>query len=134
MTKTTNYQLNQWAKSDRLMLEDFNADNQKIDAAIASAVPHGAILLWSGAANALPVGWALCDGANGTPDLRGRFVVGAGGDDYPPGDTGGAASEALSYYYRVGGSVSGYFRAYAADLESHDNRPPYYALCYIMKQ
>ena len=34
MTKTTNYQLNQWAKSDRIMMEDFNADNQKIDAAI----------------------------------------------------------------------------------------------------
>ena len=42
MTKTTNYQLNQWAKSDRIMLEDFNADNAKIDAAIkavADATP-----------------------------------------------------------------------------------------------
>ncbi len=37
MTKTTNYQLNQWAKSDRLMMDDFNADNQKIDAAIKTA-------------------------------------------------------------------------------------------------
>ena len=36
MTKTTNYQLNQWAKSDRLMMDDFNADNQKIDAALAA--------------------------------------------------------------------------------------------------
>ena len=35
MTKTTNYQLNQWAKSDRIMMDDFNADNQKIDAALA---------------------------------------------------------------------------------------------------
>ena len=34
MTKTTNYQLNQWAKSDRIMMDDFNADNQKIDAAL----------------------------------------------------------------------------------------------------
>ena len=34
MTKTTNYQLNQWAKSDRLMMDDFNADNAKIDAAL----------------------------------------------------------------------------------------------------
>ena len=30
MTKTTNYQLNQWAKSDRIMMDDFNADNQKL--------------------------------------------------------------------------------------------------------
>ena len=36
MTKTTNYQLSQWAKSDRIMMEDFNADNQKIDAALAA--------------------------------------------------------------------------------------------------
>lgn len=34
MTKTTNYQLNQWAKSDRVMMDDFNADNAKIDAAL----------------------------------------------------------------------------------------------------
>ena len=34
MTKTTNYQLNQWAKSDRIRMDDFNADNAKIDAAL----------------------------------------------------------------------------------------------------
>ena len=36
MTKTTNYQLNQWAKTDRIMMEDFNSDNQKIDAALGA--------------------------------------------------------------------------------------------------
>ena len=36
MTKTTNYQLNQWAKSDRIRMDDFNADNAKIDAALAT--------------------------------------------------------------------------------------------------
>ena len=43
MTKTTNYQLNQWAKSDRVMMDDFNADNTKIDAALkanADAMPR----------------------------------------------------------------------------------------------
>ena len=34
MTKTTNYQLNQWAKPDRVMMDDFNADNAKLDAAL----------------------------------------------------------------------------------------------------
>src|SRR5262245_17336895 len=43
------------------------------------AVPKGAILMWSGALDAIPAGWALCDGREGTPDLRDRFVVGAGG-------------------------------------------------------
>ena len=41
-------------------------------------VPIGAILMWSGATNAIPDGWALCNGQNGTPDLRDRFIVGAG--------------------------------------------------------
>lgn len=39
-------------------------------------MPPGAIIMWSGNPKALPVGWALCDGQNGTPDLKGRFVVG----------------------------------------------------------
>ena len=39
--------------------------------------------------------WQLCNGSNGTPDLRGQFVVGAGGS-YTPGDTGGASSVTLS--------------------------------------
>ena len=49
----------------------------KIDL-IEQASPKGIIVMWSGAADAIPAGWALCNGANGTPDLRGRFIVGAG--------------------------------------------------------
>jgi microcystin-dependent protein len=41
-----------------------------------TVIPKGGIIIWSGAANAIPVGWALCDGTNNTPDLRGRFVLG----------------------------------------------------------
>ena len=43
-----------------------------------SAAPRGLIAMWSGAADTLPQGWALCDGNAGTPDLRDKFVVGAG--------------------------------------------------------
>jgi len=43
-------------------------------------VPPGIICMWSGSTNSIPSGWALCDGANGTPNLRDRFVIGAGGD------------------------------------------------------
>ncbi len=43
-------------------------------------VPPGGIIMWSGAINDIPVGWALCDGSNGTPDLRDRFIVGAEGE------------------------------------------------------
>jgi hypothetical protein len=53
-----------------------------------AVVPVGGIIIWSGAANAIPSGWFLCDGANSTPDLRDRFVVGAG-TTYAVGATGG---------------------------------------------
>jgi microcystin-dependent protein len=51
--------------------------------------------MWNSTAASIPVGWQLCNGSNGTPDLRGQFVVGAGGS-YTPGDTGGANSVTLS--------------------------------------
>ena len=54
------------------------------------AVPRGAILMWSGAQNELPPGWALCNGENGTPDLRDRFVL-AAGDKYAVGSPPGGA-------------------------------------------
>ena len=45
---------------------------------ITSVFPTGSIIMWSGALSAIPSGWLLCDGANSTPDLRGKFVIGAG--------------------------------------------------------
>jgi microcystin-dependent protein len=69
-----------------------NANFTKIDQFL---VPKGVILLWSGAVDDLPDGWALCDGQNNTPDLRNRFLVGAGGD-YEPDDTGGSNTVLLT--------------------------------------
>jgi hypothetical protein len=50
----------------------------------------GMIMMWSGNIATIPSGWVLCDGTNGTPDLRNRFVVGAG-SIYNPADTGGTS-------------------------------------------
>jgi hypothetical protein len=47
--------------------------------AALSGVPRGFIFIWSGSVAAIPAGYALCNGQNGTPDLRDRFVMGAGG-------------------------------------------------------
>jgi hypothetical protein len=60
-------------------------------AGILGAVPAGAILMWSGTLASVPSGWKLCDGTNGTPDLRDRFIYGwtAGAD---PGGTGGTST------------------------------------------
>lgn len=37
-------------------------------------IPKGMIVMWAGDDNNIPIGWHLCDGSNGTPDLRGRFI------------------------------------------------------------
>jgi len=123
----------------------------------------GMIILWSGAADAIPSGFVLCNGSNGTPDLRGRFVVGYhdGNSDYDVNDTGGSESVTLTVNQipahththtkathpagsgpeqnQSGGPED---RTNFGDTgttsstgggQSHENRPPYYALCYIMK-
>jgi hypothetical protein len=126
---------------------------------VPSAFVSGMIILWSGAANAIPSGFVLCDGNNSTPNLSGKFVVGyhASNGDYDVNDTGGAETVALteaqmpahnhhSYITTDSGSPYGHVRA-AGNNQSqgavatttrgsgnaHENRPPYYALCYIMK-
>lgn len=58
---------------------------------VTDGVPVGCILLWSGAIVAIPAGWALCNGSSGTPDLRNKFIVGAG-STYAVAATGGAVS------------------------------------------
>ena len=154
-----------------------------------NAIPSGTILPWYGNASNIPDGFRLCNGTNGTPDLRNRFIVGAG-TTYGLGSTGGADSVKLSgtqignHYHAVGqfysnnngnfyiqggwnynygtasfpsntyvafwngsggghgygGPISSYgfnqvtsLAVATAAQESHENRPPYYALYYIMK-
>lgn len=55
---------------------------------LAGAIPSGVIGIWKGDVYSVPSGWVVCNGQNGTPDLRDRFVIGAGGS-YSPGVTGG---------------------------------------------
>ena len=58
-------------------------------------MPVGTILLYIGNLDDIPHGWALCDGTNGTPDLRDRFITGAG-NIYHIDDTGGENFHQLS--------------------------------------
>jgi len=62
---------------------------------IGGTIPSGIITMWSGSISNIPKGWVLCDGQNGTPDLRDRFIVGAG-KSYNVGNTGGANSVTLT--------------------------------------
>lgn len=60
-----------------------------VQTAVGTTIPAGMISLWYGAIGSVPAGWYLCDGSNGTPDLRDRFVVGAG-STYSVSQTGGS--------------------------------------------
>ena len=133
-------------------------------------IPVGGIIMWSGSASNIPDGWKLCNGSNNTPDLRNRFIVGAG-DEYGVGHTGGQKQVTLTtnemprHYHeyvgddqlrdiepgsstfmrqtttrydadsRTGGSWSSgvYATSSVGNGQAHENRPPYYALCFIMR-
>lgn len=55
--------------------------------------PVGGVILWSGTAATIPPKYYLCNGSNGTPDLRAKFIYGASSDSQI-GTTGGAATHA----------------------------------------
>lgn len=121
-------------------------------------VPAGMICMWSG--DTVPEGWAVCDGQNGTPDLRGRFILGVS-ETHPMGETGGAeevtltAEQMPSHNHTVQivstspGTGTNKLKPEAVELaitgttgfktgtsggsQPHPNMPPYYALIYIMK-
>jgi microcystin-dependent protein len=59
-------------------------------AATVNPFTVGMIIIWSGSVGSVPTGWSLCNGSNGTPDLRDRFVL-AAGSTYAVGATGGSA-------------------------------------------
>ena len=55
----------------------------------SGTIPSGLIAIWSGSTGSIPSGWLLCNGSNGTPDLRNSFILGAG-NTYAVGATGGS--------------------------------------------
>lgn len=168
----------------------------KSDIPDTTSIPAGIITMWSGLSSDIPSGWLLCNGSNGTPDLRDRFIVGAG-NLYEVGNSGGSNTVILTteqlpnhshennfeinlsgltcasaggHSHTVQGvsSRSGGGNVYNASTavvsgsvttsssgshthsisgsaslsgsisntggsQAHENRPPYYALCFIMK-
>jgi hypothetical protein len=46
----------------------------------SATLPIGSIIMWSGTQSSIPVGWNLCDGTNGTPNMTGLFTMGASSD------------------------------------------------------
>jgi len=107
----------------------------------------GVICLWYGSIANIPAGWALCNGAGGTPDLRDKFIVGAG-STYAVDETGGAASHTHDFtggghYHTIPeGSGIGAGTDFAAQTstdpaagttDNGSSLPPYHSLAYIMR-
>ena len=122
-------------------------------------MPVGTILPYVGALDKIPHGWFLCDGTNGTPDLRDRFITGAG-LSYNLHDVGGENFHLLlvnelpshnhgnpNLLYVTWANSGGGGPGHSGDPypvrpststnvgndKPHENRPPYYAVYYIMR-
>lgn len=110
-------------------------------------LPTGIILLWYGSIGSIPTGYVLCNGANGTPDLRNKFLVGAG-DSYAVGANGGNVNHTHPFtgdghFHTIGGGVvigAGTFMTDETDsspatgtTDAGSSLPPYHGLAYIMK-
>ena len=147
-------------KSIDTINDDLNTIKTKIEG--LGNIISGMIMIWSGSSDNIPDGWILCDGNNGTPDLTDKFVIGAG-STYAVGKTGGESSHVLTIdempkhshkmkYDSIGwtairqssgtngiveNTTSSYDGQYSTEEvgngNAHNNMPPYYALCYIMK-
>ena len=103
------------------------------------------IIPYKGSIASIPTGWVFCNGSNGTPDLRDRFIVCAKQDD------GGVAKSNVDGGLKASGGaadqppktgdnpddVSNVTVTGAEDVagpsHGHDFVPPFYALAYIMK-
>jgi hypothetical protein len=146
--------------AEKVKGNDIDSDGDgKVNAAVTAddGVPSGGIVMWSGSTTNIPSGWTLCDGTDGAPDLRNRFVAGAG-DEYNVGDTGGEKEHTLSKNEmpshthtetrasydggRDGGTgvENGGGTVYqntqtssAGGDQPHENRPRFYSLAYIYK-
>jgi len=105
------------------------------------------IILWHGAIVNIPSGFVLCDGTHGTPDLRDKFLVGAG-NGYAVGANGGNVNhnhdftgDGHTHLIDPGTKIqtgTGLTEPTHVDYaqgttDNGDGRPPYYALAYIMK-
>jgi hypothetical protein len=82
----------------------------------ATPIPAGGIFLWSGSIGSIPAGYVLCNGSNGTPDLRDRFIVGAG-STYAVDATGGSANAiVVSHTHTATSTDSGHTHSYTTPV------------------
>lgn len=109
-------------------------------------IPRGTIALWSGTIADIPLTWRFCDGTRLTPDLRNKFIVGAG-DTYAVDASGGVLthshpftgdghSHGVASIPAIAGGIgfgSETANANATGItDAETKRPPYHSLCWVM--
>ncbi len=122
----------------------------ELEAFAAAVIPKGTIIAWYAKQGAFPRGWNVCDGSNGTPDLRGRFIRGVS-DIAETGKTGGNTDHTHHYRWSVsegnwkgsdkdwgqtpwaGGPNPVKPQNHEADTDPASNLPPYVDVIYLMK-
>jgi hypothetical protein len=111
------------------------ATEDYVSNSVAGAIPRGVITMWYGSTSNIPSGWALCDGNNSTPDLRDRFVVGAGGN-YSSGSTGGSKDAVVvSHTHTATSTVSdpGHSHGFSGVSHSHGVNDPGHTHSYVTR-
>jgi hypothetical protein len=94
-----------------------------VTTAVAASFPSGGIIMWSGSVASIPSGWVLCNGSNGTPDLRNRFVVGAG-SSYAVAATGGSTdSIVVSHTHTATSTVTDPGHTHLSNVVDDSNVP-----------
>lgn len=88
----------------------------------AQALPVGSIIMWFGSPNNIPNGWALCDGSNGTPDMRGLMPIGVGNGIALGQKVGSATASTSSSGSHSHGGSSGSTSLTTAQLPPHSHR------------
>ena len=139
--------------TNRLTAGSFAGDGANLTNLTVDGFVTGMIIAWSGSEASIPTGFVLCDGNNNTPDLRDRFIIGAG-NNYNVDATGGSKDAVLVSHFHttenfVGRSNYAEPRNFGVGTDGNlnstgntdtkgesgtdKNLPPYHALCYIMK-
>jgi hypothetical protein len=118
-------------------------------------IPHGIIAIWYGQFTDVPAGWVVCNGLNGSPDLRDRIVLAAGQTgtyEHEPHDAWGTTGYGLGDHTHAATAVVDSGPAENPDFYSDfggiplykvanpggtggstQGHLPYYAVVYIMK-
>lgn len=93
---------------------------------VHNILPTGIILMWGGSINAIPAGWALCDGSGGTPNLTSKFILGAS-NSVSVGSSGGSTTSVgtiNSSGIHGHGSLTGNTTLTVDQLPSHNHASP----------